>query len=128
MILRAHLLLAACEGGSDKGTDTDDNPDPGCTEAPTDAPTADVITAGGSSVACYYGPEVGGYCRDVQSATEATHVAGGDKASIGCADAIVVIDGTCPLDKAVGRCDGWTAEETRYYDVCNQYDALFAGA
>lgn len=126
----APILGVACGDKDDTGgpTDgeTDDNPDGDCTDAPADAPTADAFTAGGSGVICYYGPPEG-YCRDIASATAAQQVEGGDKAAIGCADAIVVTDGSCPMDGAVGRCLGWTAEETRYYYTCNQYDALFAG-
>jgi hypothetical protein len=110
----------------DTASDTDDNPDSDCTDAPSDAPTADAITTGGSGVACYYPPPEG-YCREIASATAAQQVEGGDKAAIGCADAIVVTDGACPTDKAVGRCVNWSSEETRYYYTCNQYDALFAG-
>lgn len=128
-------LLGACSGGKeDTGTgtdtdstvtDTDDNPTGDCLDAPSDAPTADAISAGGASVVCYYGPPEG-YCRDLQSAASAQLVEGGDKAAIGCADALVITDGACPTDKLVGRCQ-WTAEEVRYYYECNQYDALFAG-
>ena len=122
--------LVGCAGdskGSDSsGTDTDDNPDLDCTEAPADAPAADAIAATGAGVICHYGPPEG-YCREIVSALTAEQVAGGDKGAIGCADAIVVTDGACPTDALVGRCLDWTPEETRYYYTCNQYDALFAG-
>jgi hypothetical protein len=131
------FLVAACgaeeaDGGSagtgdaTGTTDTDDNPDGGCTEAPDDAPTADAITSGGSSVICYYGPPEG-YCRDIRDPGQAALVEGGDKAAIGCADAIVVTNGTCPTDELVGTCEEWMANEDRYYYTCNQYDELFAG-
>lgn len=125
------LLLAACAGGkgdpaSDDTDETDDNPEAACADQPADAPSADAITPGGSGVICYYPPPIG-YCRALASAADAQAVEGGDKAAIGCADAIVVTDGACPLDLAVGRCDGWTPTEARVYYTCNQYTQLFAG-
>lgn len=121
------VSLFACstsnEGDTSSDSATDDDNHEEC-PVPSDGYTADAISAGGAGVVCYYAPPEG-YCRDIHSAATASAVEGGDKAAIGCADAIVVTDGACPTDLALGRCVGWSAEEDRVYYECNKFDEIY---
>ena len=114
-------------GGSDSGasatTDTSDDATGTC-PAPVDAPTADAVSSGGSSLMCFYAPPEG-YCWESRSATTVEGAATNGKGSVGCTDGVAVTDGSCPTDKAIGRCDGWGAEEDRVYYECNKFDSIF---
>lgn len=119
------LSLIACSPAPDSVGDsaTDDDNHEEC-PVPSDGYTADAISAGGAGVVCFYAPPEG-YCRDIHSSATAAAVEAGDKAAIGCADAIVVTDGVCPGDLALGRCVGWSAEEDRVYYECNKFDEIY---
>lgn len=131
------LSLPACAGsdGDDASSDTstggsaagtgggDDDNDEVC-DAPSDTLEVDDFSAGKASVICYYAPSEG-YCRELSSAASVGYAEAGDKAAMGCADAVVVTGGTCPLDTAVGRCVNWGTDESRVYYECNKFDAIY---
>jgi hypothetical protein len=78
---------------------------------------------GGVVLMCYNAPPEG-YCWESSNGwTVSTAVAEG-KGAVGCTDGIAVTDGACPTDTAIGRCDGWGAEEDRVYYACNKFDPI----
>jgi len=124
-------MLAACAGDKDDATgngdtspiDTSDDATGDC-PSPSDAPTADELTAGGQSLMCFYAPPEG-YCWESRNGYTVEAAVTNGKGAVGCTDGVAVTNGVCPTDKAIGRCDGWGAEEDRVYYECNKFDAIF---
>ena len=124
----AALFLSAC-GDDDDTTDdsapTDDSEssadDSGddCPQ-PSDAPTSDAISSGGTTLMCYNAPPEG-YCWETSNTWTVEKAASHGKGAVGCTDGIAITDGTCPTDTAIGRCDNWGTEEDRVYYACNKF-------
>jgi len=122
-------VVVGCSGDDDEATDVGTTPDTGddgtqtgCDE-PVDGPTADDVFTGGTSLMCYYPPPEG-YCWENRNGYTVEAVVTNGKGAVGCADGVAVTNGSCPTDLAIGRCDGWGAEEDRVYYECNKFDSI----
>jgi hypothetical protein len=132
MLLVTMALAVGCSGDDDLADDEtgapteetgDDGTQTGC-DVPADGPTEDDVVAGGTSLMCYYPPPEG-YCWEDRNGYTVEAVVTNGKGAVGCADGVAVTNGSCPLDLAIGRCDGWGAEQDRVYYECNKFDSIF---
>ncbi len=88
---------------------------------PEDAPTENDIDIGGQGYICYL-PSPEGVCVAVTGAEAAAVVADQGPAAAGCEEGVVVVDGQCPADLALGVCSfpdngtSWTLYPCNVWD------------
>lgn len=90
---------------------------------PDDAPTEDVIVSAGSGYICYR-PSPDGTCISVAGGDAAFTAYEGGKASVGCEEGVLVINGSCPQDLVLGQCRFEALGEDWSVYPCNRWDDL----
>jgi hypothetical protein len=123
MLMSLPLMALACAGGG--GDEGEGEGEGECdVDNVSDGPTVDAITAGATSIVCYYAQPSEGYCRKITASAEIDnfYAGGNDKGAIGCADAVILTDAECPTENAVGRCDATNIEAERLYYSCSKFD------